>query len=211
MVKKITNANLNDYEKKIASHPKYGGENKLIEAALKNNPQNTDISVVAMKICLIDLTNGTNLSRNLGTNGGLYLLSKKITQSDFDKRVKKGDLLLVEELSKWTKEHIGKNLFSFISKYCLYHNVHCYDRDDYVIVDRILCDNLGQYITEEDYQKITKKSLRKNSFQKMRENIDYLTYIKVIDHIIQENNISVDKPHRKFDWFIWFKYGQEKL
>ena len=211
MVKKITNANLNDYAKKIASHPKYGGENKLIEAALKNNPQNTDISVVAMKICLIDLTNGTNLSRNLGTNGGLYLLSEKITQSDFDKRVKKGDLLLVEELSKWTKEDIGKNLFSFISKYCLYHNVHCYDRDDYVIVDRVLCENLGQYITEEDYQEITGKTLRKNSFQKMRENIDYLTYIKVIDHIIQENNISVDKPHRKFDWFIWFKYGKENL
>ena len=209
MVKKITNANLNDYAKKIANAPKYGVENKLIEAALKNNPQNTDISVVAMKICLIDLTNGTTLNRNLGTNGGLYLLSKKITQSDFDKRVQKGDLLLVEELSKWTKEDIGKNLFSFISKYCLYHNVHCYDRDDYVIVDRILCDNLGQYITEEDYQEITGKTLRKNSFQKMRENIDYLTYIKVIDHIIQENNISVDKPHRKFDWFIWFKHGKE--
>lgn len=210
MVKKITNANLNDYAKKIASHHKYGGENKLIEAALKNNPQNTDISVVAMKICLIDLTNGTNLSKNLGTNGGLYLLSKKITQSDFDKRVQKGDLLLVEELSKWTKEHIGKNLFSFISKYCLYHNVHCYDRDDYVIVDSVLRKNLGKYITEEDYQEITGKTLRKNSKQ-MGNNIDYLTYKKVIDHIIQTNNISVDKPHRKFDWFIWFKYGKEKL
>ena len=115
MVKKITNANLNDYAKKIASHPKYGRVIKLIDKALKNNPQNTDISVVAMKICLIDLTNGTNLSRNLGTDGGLYLLSEQITQSDFDKRVQKGDLSLVEELSKWTKEDIGKILFSFIS------------------------------------------------------------------------------------------------
>lgn len=210
MVKKITNANLNDYAKKIASHPKYGRVIKLIDKALKNNPQNTDISVVAMKICLIDLTNGTNLSRNLGTDGGLYLLSEQITQSDFDKRVKKGDLLLVEELSKWTKEHIGKNLFSFISKYCFYHNAYCYDRDDYVIFDSVLRKNLGKYITEEDYQEITGKTLRKNSKQ-MGNNIDYLTYKKVIDHIIQENNISVDKPHRKFDWFIWFKYGKENL
>ena len=208
MVEKITNANLNDYAKKIASHPKYGGVIKLIDKALKNNPQNTDISVVAMKICLIDLTNGTNLSRNLGTDGGLYLLSEKITQSDFDKRVQKGDLSLVEELSKWTKEDIGKNLFSFISKYCLYHNVYCYDRDDYVIFDSVLRKNLGKYITEEDYQEITGKTLRKNSKQ-MGNNIDYLTYKKVIDHIIQENNISVDKPHRKFDWFIWFKHGKE--
>lgn len=32
-----------------------------------------------MKICLIDLTNGTNLMRNLGTNDGIYDLADIIT------------------------------------------------------------------------------------------------------------------------------------
>ena len=64
---------------------------------------------------------------------------------NFDERVKSGDLTLVNDLAKWTKETLNKNLFSFISKYCLYHNVHCYDKDDYAIFDSVLCDNLYKY------------------------------------------------------------------
>ncbi|MBQ9682612.1 MAG: hypothetical protein IJV35_05005 [Neisseriaceae bacterium] len=211
---KITNEVLEQYAQKVKNDPKYGSENKLIDQALKENPLNTNISTVAMKICLIDLTNRTNLSRNLGTEDGLYKLSDtivksnfadKIVKSNFDERVKNGDLTLVSELSEWTKKEIGKNLFSFISKYCLYHNVHCYDRDDYAIFDSVLSQNLGKYIDEKDYKKITGKTLFKNSFEKMRKESDYSQYMKIIDHIIKQNNITVDKPRRKLDWFIWYK------
>lgn len=202
--KKITNEELESNALDIAKDKKYGGENKLIDSALKDNPLNTNISMVAMKICLIDMTNGTNLSRNLGKDGGLYKLSEKIVSCNFDERVMNGDLTLVNELSRWTKETLNKNLFSFISKYCLYHNVHCYNRDDYAIFDKVLCDNLYKYISENDYQLITGNRLFKNSFYKMKDNFDYLQYMKIINHIIKENNIIVDKPHRKLDWFIWY-------
>lgn len=158
-----------------------------------------------MKICLIDLTNGTNLMRNLGKNGGIYDLADKITKIDFDKRVANGDLSLVNELSKWTKEKFRKNLFSFISKYCLYHNVHCYDRDDFVIYDSVLADNLYKYITNDEYKKLTGDILYKNSLRKYKSSFRYEDYKKVIDFIIKKNNISVEKPHRKIDWLIWYK------
>lgn len=202
---KITNEDLELNAKSVANDKKYGGENRLIDKALKDNPSNTDISMVAMKVCLIDMTNGTNLSRNLGKDGGLYKLSEKIISCNFDERVKSGDLTLVNELAKWTKETLNKNLFSFISKYCLYHNFHCYDKDDYAIFDSVLCDNLHKYISEDDYQTITNNKLFKNSFYKMKDTFDYLTYMKIINHIIESNNITVDKSHRKLDWFIWYK------
>lgn len=202
---KITNDDLEKNAIDVTKDIKYGGENIILDCALKGNPTNTDIATVAMKISLIDITNGTNLSRNLGKEGGLYKLSEKIVNSNFDERVKKGDLTIVNELAMWTKENLNKNLFSFISKYCLYHNVHCYDRDDYAIFDSVLCNNLYKYISEEDYINITGEILRKNSFYKMKENFDYLKYMKIIDYIIQVNNITVDKPRRKLDWFIWYK------
>lgn len=202
---KITNKELETNARDVANDEKYGGENKLIDRALKDNPMNTNISMVAMKVSLIDITNGTNLSRNLGKDGGLYKLSQKIVESNFDERIKNGDLTLVNELALWTKKNLNKNLFSFVSKYCLYHNVHCYNRDDYAIFDSVLCDNLYKYISADDYMNITGKKLRKNSFYKMKDNFDYLTYMKVINHIITDNNITVDKPHRKLDWFIWYK------
>lgn len=205
MVRCILNKDLERAASEVHNDVKYGREGKLIDLALKKHPNNNDIEIVAMKICLIDLTNGTNLMRNLGKNGGIYDLAYKITKVNFDERVAKGDLTLVNELARWTKDEIGKNLFSFITKYCLYHNVHCYDRDDFVIYDSVLADNLYKYISREDYKNLTGNNLHKNSFKKYKNNFNYEEYKKVIDFIIKKNNISVLKPHRKLDWLIWYE------
>lgn len=207
-IESISNKDLELYTEKVKEDIKYGGEGILIDEALKNNPYNKDRATIAMKICLIDMTNGTNLSRNLGKQGGLFKLAEKIMTSNFDERVHNGDYTIVAELSKWTKEEIGKNLFSFISKYCLYHNNHCYERDDYAIYDSVVAENLYKYISAEDYYNITGKKLLKSSFTKLKEEYNYEEYIKVIDFIIKKNNITVDRPHRKLDWYIWYKNKQ---
>lgn len=204
-IEKITNKDLELYAKKVKEDIKYGGEGVLIDEALKKYPYNDNKSIVAMKICLIDITNGTNLSRNLGKKGGLYKLSEKIVSSNFDDRVKNGDLSIVEELSKWTKEEFGKNLFSFITKYCLYHNNHCYEKDDFAIYDSVVSKNLYRYLSKEEYCNLTGKTLRKNSFNKLKDEYNYLEYMKVINYIIKKNNITVERPHRKLDWYIWYK------
>lgn len=205
MIEKITNEELEKYALKVKNDFKYRSAAELMELALMNNPLNNDIAMVSMKISLIDITNGTNLSRNLGKNGGLYKLSKKIVESNFDERVKNGDITIIEELARFTKQEFNKNLFSFITKYCLYHNIHCYNRDDYVIYDSVLSKNLHRYNSKEDYKLITGQKLTKNSFSKMKDNFNYELYLKIIDEILKQNNITVDKPHRKLDWFIWYK------
>lgn len=205
MVEKITDEELELYAQKVRDDIKYGGEGILIDEALKNNPLNNDKSLVAMKICLIDITNGTNLSRNLGKDGGLFKLSQKIVDSNFDERVKNGDTSIIPELAKWTKKEFGKNLFSFITKYCLYHNVHCYNKDDYAIFDSVVSKSLHKYISKEDYETLTGNKLRYDSFFKIKDEYNYDLYLKIIDFIIEKNKISVDNPHRKIDWFIWYK------
>lgn len=205
MVEKITDEELELYAQKVRDDIKYGGEGILIDEALKNNPLNNDKSLVAMKICLIDITNGTNISRNLGKDGGLFKLSQKIVDSNFDERVKNGDTSIIPELAKWTKKEFGKNLFSFITKYCLYHNVHCYNKDDYAIFDSVVSKSLHKYISKEDYETLTGNKLRYDSFFKMKDEYNYDLYLKIIDFIIEKNKITVDNPHRKIDWFIWYK------
>jgi len=190
---------------RVKNDTKYGREGILIDKALKRFPTNTDIAVISMKIALIDLTNGTNLTRNLGKNGGIYDLADMISKVNFDERVATGDLSLVNELSKWTKEKFGKNLFSFITKYCLYHNVHCYDRDDFVIYDSVLAENLINYITNEEFKSLTGNALYKNSIKKYRNGFLYEEYKMIIDFIIRKNNITVEKANRKMDWFIWYE------
>lgn len=205
MIERISNEELEIYAQKVKDDIKYGAEGILIDESLKQHPLNIDKSVVAMKICLIDITNGTNLNRNLGKNGGLYKLSEKIVESNFDERVKIGDTSIISELAKWTKQEFGKNLFSFITKYCLYHNVHCYGKDNYAIFDSVVSKNLYKYISKEEYETLTGRKLRYNSFFKMKDEYDYDLYLKVIDLIINKNNITVERPHRKLGWFIWYK------
>lgn len=205
MVEKITNQDLELYAEKVSNDVKYGGEGELISEALKHYPKNDDISIVAMKICLIDNTNGTNLSRNLGKQGGLYKLSEKIANCNFDNRVKNGDLTLIRELSEWTKQEFGKNLFSFVSKYCLYHNFYCYERDDFAIFDSVVSQNIYKYISKEDYKEITGNKLSKYSTYNLRNTFDYELYIRIINFILKSNNITTQFPHRKLDWFIWYK------
>lgn len=202
----ITNKELEEAEQIVKNHKKYGREAELIESSIEQYPLNTDKATVAMKICLIDLTNGTNLMRNLGKEGGIYDLAEKISQVNFDERVNQGDPILVNELAKWTKEKFDKNLFSFISKYCLYHNVYAYKKDDYVIYDSVLAENLGQYITEEEFKEITGRNLYKNSIKKCKYNYDYEEYRKIIECIIKSNNLNVERVHRKIDWYIWNKH-----
>lgn len=204
-IEKITNEELKLYTDLVKKDVKYGREGILINEAIRKNPLNEDKAIVAMKICLIDITNGTNLSRNLGKQGGLYSLSEKIVSSNFDERVKNGDLSIVEELSRWTKEKIGKNLFSFITKYCLYHNFNYYEKDDFAIYDSVICNNLHKYISKEDYYNITGKKLQKKSFTKLKDEYNYKEYMKIIDYIIKKNNITINGSHRKLDWYIWYK------
>ena len=136
-MEKITDKKLNEIEDKVAKDEKYRKYFPLIKNALTAYKDNNNKSIVVMKIALIDLTNGTNLARNLGKRGMLDELAEQIMKVNFDERVKEGDWKLVNELAEWTKDkkNIGKNLFSFISKYCAYHNIYCYDRDDFMIYD----------------------------------------------------------------------------
>ena len=202
---KITVNDLDLTEKEIINDKKYGRDLILIEKAFKQNKFNTDISQVAMKVSLIDLTHGTNLLRNLGKNGGLYLLSKCITEIDFDNRVAIGDLTLVNDLLKWTKEYLNKNLISFITKYCTNHNYFCYGRDDYVIYDSVIKNNIIQYINKENFQKINNIKITGAQIESYVKNFKYEKYKNVIDFIIKENNISTKNVHRKIDWYIWYK------
>lgn len=206
----ITEEQLIKNAEKVMKDPKYGSENKIIDEVLKTYPKNDNKSFVAMKICLIDLTNGTNLFKNLGTEGGLDKLAERITQVNFDERVKDGDLKLVEDLATWCKCKLGKNLFSFISKYCLYHNIHCYGGDAYVIYDSIVCSVIPKYITAEEFYDITKKKLYKNSFTKMKDEFNYHDYVKIIDRILEKNKIEINNPHRMLDWYLWYPNRNKK-
>lgn len=231
----ITPNNLNQIEGIIKSgNDRYSldenAEDNAFNRAFKNFPLNKNPEIVAMKISLVDMTNSTNLGRILG-NKDYYrgdkhiirevftlsdLIRKIISIEDFDERIKRGDIALVSELTKWSKDR-GANLMSFFSKYCLYHNYCTYGKDDYSIYDSVLQQNLGAYLSLEEFEQLfpsiainTEFDIIKfisNRIAKMKEACDYEAYWNLIDKILNLKNISDEQvrfKRRKLDHFVWY-------
>ncbi|HFI0317597.1 TPA: hypothetical protein ACGOZ8_001974, partial [Streptococcus suis] len=136
-------------------------------------------------------TNSTHLSQ-YKSRLSLYDLAKVILKiPNFDDRLAEGDPELVNIIAR----NIGAvNMFSFASKYCTYHNVEIYGRDDYSIFDGIVKNTLPYYIP----------GLTVNRIDTWRRNFDYETFNECVGNLLDENNIHIPFRRRKFDHFLWY-------
>ena len=187
----LRSKDLHEVHNDVLSDYKYGKEYRLIEDVLKKYPNNKTIEDVACKIAVIDFTNSTNL--HLSKNKiNLYTLAEIITKVDFDARVAKGDVSLVSDIIQ--ECHV--KLYSFVSKYCCYHNTFLYNRDDYSIYDSVVKKHLPEYATE------------KLPASKWRKNFNYETFNQYIGDLLDEYGITAaTEPQRRrlFDHYVWYK------
>jgi hypothetical protein len=189
----LTIENIEAQHQAVLNDSTYGREAQLIHDVLCANPKNVDGNVVAQKIALIDLTNSTQLSRYKDKISLYELVDIILNIKDFDKRVEKGD----PELVNCIAECNGKvKLFSFASKYCTYHNVEIYNRDDYSIYDNVVKKALPYYLNDE--------GITSHPMEKWRRNIDYVAFNECIGQLLDAKNIHIPFRRRKFDHFLWF-------
>ena len=185
----LRSKDLHEAHNDVLSDDKYGKEYRLIEDVLKKYPNNKTIEDVACKIAVIDFTNSTNLRQN---KINLYTLAKIITNIDFDAKVAKGDVSLVSDIISGCPV----KLYSFVSKYCCYHNTFLYNRDDYSIYDSVVEKHLPEYATE------------KLPASKWRKNFNYETFNQYIGDLLDEYGITAaTEPQRRrlFDHYVWYK------
>ena len=187
----ITNENLERIHGLVLKDEKYGRENDLITKIFKRFPKNDDISIVAMKISVIDVTNSTNLARYKSKISLVDLAEVIVGIKNIDERIKNGDPTVVNEIAKAN----GKiNLFSFASKYCCYHNCNLYGRDDYSILDTVLMKTMPLYFDDITFSRI----------DGWRNKIDYESFNNFISKKLDENHITISNRKRKFDHFVWY-------
>ena len=188
----LASKDLHEGHNDVLSDDKYGKEYRLIEDVLKKYPNNKTIEDVACKIAVIDFTNSTNL--HFSTN--LYTLAEIITSINFDARVAEGDVSLVSKIIEGIIQECHVKLYSFVSKYCCYHNTFLYNRDDYSIYDSVVKKHLPEYATE------------KLPASKWRKNFNYETFNQYIGDLLDEYGITAaTEPQRRrlFDHYVWYK------
>lgn len=189
---KITNEIIEEVHLQVINSDSYGKENELITDCFKRFPNNEDITIVAMKIGLIDITNSTHVSQHKSLISAVELAESIVNIKNIDERIAKGDPEVVNEIARSN----GKiNLFSFATKYCCYHNVNLYNRDDYSILDTVVKESLPLYFDD----------ISKSQIQKWQDNFEYKKYNDFINKKLDELGINIDFRKRKFDHYIWYK------
>lgn len=187
----LTENNIEEQHQLVLKSENYGKEGLIIHDVLNTYPLNKNINTIAMKIAVIDVTNSTHLAQ-YKSQISLYDLAEVIYEiPNIDSRLAAGDPELVNIIAK----NIGSiNMFSFASKYCAYHNVEIYERDDYSIFDGIVKHSLPHYVS----------GLTELKLDNWRKNYDYESFNACIGKLLDENNICIPFRRRKFDHFLWY-------
>ena len=216
----LTREAMEKVQEKINSDPSYGGEYKLLKDILniEEYKLNTDRNIIALKAALIDVTNSTHLSQHkkyvsLAALADIILGIETKDGKKIDALIQEGNPIAVSLIAKRTAEceqngnSEGRNLFSFATKYCHYHSLFVYGKDQFPIYDGVVSENLHRYY-ENRYAK--------NQPQEYRNSYDYKAYKKLVEEIIDDHNLRTDDekkkgtyPYTEFDHFIWYTYRSE--
>lgn len=195
----LINDNLNKAYNAVRKDPVYGPEMELIENTLRNPfyQKNNDVSIVAMKIALIDVTNSTHLHQHK-KKINLHELAKQVVSiQNLDSLIEAGSPEAVTAIASCSEEI---NLFSFASKYCFYHNTIVYKKDSYAKFDTLVKEVLPLYLEEKGICYCGRK-VTSNTLETMRKNKNYKDFNNLITEVLE--GISVENKRAKFDYMMW--------
>ncbi len=96
---------------------------------------------------------------------------------------------------------IQRNLFSFASKYCHYHNALVYNRDDYAKYDTIVHDCLPLYLQKAGIT-LRGRRITPHTLNSLRQKYDYATFNQLIDQILE--SVTIPKKKLMFDYMMWY-------
>lgn len=155
---------------------------KCINDILDKYPDNKNIQEVYIKVSIINDAYSTNIKDT-------YLVAKTIADMDIDKKLKAGELNLVNEIADEinSKTKCGRR-YSFASKYCSFHKPEIYP-----IYDR---DN-------EDLLYAYQKKCKLLDFKFKRGKLkNYLDYVNIINKY--KEIFSLEKfNYKQIDRFNW--------
>lgn len=162
----------------------YEYEDSTLAWLFKTYPHNTDLHHIIIKATCLDTFYGTNITMNYK----IHQVAQHIAGLDFDKRVKSGDIRLVDDIA--SIESSKPKILSFASKYCVWHNHNIYGRDDFVIYDSIVKAKLKEFNKTYPFATFDNKDLE-----------NYATYKEILDSF--RKTFGLKCKFRELDWYLW--------
>ena len=152
-------------------------ENSLNKLFLDVLPKNKLIEDVLIKCSTLNDFYSTNIF-------SIFPVAKHIHQLNIDKRLKEGDLTLVNDIAD-VKE-LDRRFYSFASKYCSHHNP-----DKYPIYDSYVSKVLMHFKKVDNFAKFTNNNLK-----------DYVIFKNVLDEFKTYYSLE-EYSLKELDKYLW--------
>lgn len=151
-------------------------ENALDKLFFKVYPKNNDINEILVKASVLNDFYSTNIFK-------IFSVGKHILELNIDKRLKKGDTTLVNDIAKVTISGVEKNFYSFATKYCSHHYPKLFP-----IYDSYVEKVLMYFMKKDKFEKFTKDDLK--NYTRFKE---ILISFKKFYNIDQYNLKDIDR------------------
>lgn len=198
----------NDSAYRLSFDPKW--EKSSARFLSKGFPKKDD---VLEAVTLIDQENSTHISSTgskKGSGGGREIVAKYIIDhyESIKSQIKNGETKVVNELS--LKPVKGRANISFASKFCVYVNRYCFDRDYYSIVDNVLLQVLPAYEAIYLRRSVDKRKWLRQQEKAKESPFPYDMYNdaigEILDNINKSGYLSAEVSRKEFDLLLWYYY-----
>lgn len=216
---RLSNRNDGNLRNKIAEIYKINDD--ILRDLFKQHPTNTpdDIEYVYFKVKLLNDFYSTGIN-------DIYTITEGITKiKNLDTLLANGDIKAIDRIREMAKEKIGRDIYSFATKYCHFSN-----SEKFSIYDKYVAYLLRDYMREhkEDFYEVF-DSYNKNAtasdiidvnkiksgqlLDAMRN--DYQFFMNVIDLFISKCKNCNENSRRNVDNYLWLagmmKYRTARL
>lgn len=159
-------------------------ESALDKLFFKTYPKNKDINDILIKASSLNDFYSTNIFK-------IFPVAKHILKLNIDKRLKRGDTTLVNDIAKVNINGIDKNFYSFATKYCSHHYPKIFP-----IYDSYVEKCLLYFLNKDKFTQFTKEDLK-----------DYTKFKEIL--ISFKKYYNIDNYNLKdIDRYLW-QLGKE--
>lgn len=174
----------------------YTKQEEILCNLFRKYPENTNFEEVVYKITILDSFYSTNLRFNDKTltadkdskSGVIEVANIILGIKDFDKRVKRGKIDLVDQIVNTAKQDKNmKSVYSFATKYCSFHNPK-----DYPICDNFVKEELKYY-----------RNQKESNFDFRNDELEiYGKFVDVMNKF--QKNFNLNKySFKQIDQYLW--------
>lgn len=175
----------------------YTIQEEILCNLFRKYPANSNFEEVVYKTTMLDSFYSTNLrfndktlSADKDSKSGIIEVARVILNiTDFDERVKNGDIKLVDQIVNTAKQDKSmKSVYSFATKYCSFHNPKVYP-----ICDSFVKEELKYY-----------RNQKVNEFKFKNEDLEnYSGFVNVVNIFMNKFNLIDKYTIKQVDQYLW--------